>query len=261
MAGELFPSSLLMIIRALLGINSMLNRLIFGLFISLNFSISAIAGISLDATRIIFLSSDERKGQSIGVTSSAESLSPYLIKAQVLKDIQGHSADVPFVVTPSLFRLEQGKTNQIRILKTSGTLPQDRESVFYLRVMAMPAGEKGITTEPTKVEGALTVSTGSIIKLFYRPTSLSMTHQQAMQSLQFSHQGQKLKVTNLSPYFITLSSLKIGNQSVPLSVQKQNTLIAPFSSQTYMTKAVTGQVSWQAINDYGGTEVFHGVIQ
>ncbi|MCL0001486.1 fimbria/pilus periplasmic chaperone, partial [Providencia rettgeri] len=108
----------------------------------LTISTHAFAGISLDNTRIIFTGTNEQRGQSIGVTSSSSSSEPYLVKAQILEDISGNNLETPFTVTPSIFRLEPGSTNQLRILKIENRkLDQDKESIFYLRVIAMPAGK------------------------------------------------------------------------------------------------------------------------
>ncbi|WP_306297295.1 fimbrial biogenesis chaperone [Morganella morganii] len=80
-------------------------------------SATSVAGIAIDSTRIIFQAADDTTGKSVGITSSSGSLTPYLIKAQILKTPAGEQADTPFLVTPSLFRLEPGSTNQIRIMK------------------------------------------------------------------------------------------------------------------------------------------------
>ncbi|WP_231906718.1 MULTISPECIES: fimbrial biogenesis chaperone [Providencia] len=232
-------------------------------FLSLWFMcLNAVAGISLDSTRIIFSSADMANGQSIGVSSSATSSTPYLVKAQVLRDVKGERMETLFSVTPSLFRLEPGMTNQLRILKTDNqVLPSDKESLFFLRVMALPSGKGHELDSNAELGGAITVSTGSIIKLFYRPVGLSITHQEAMARLQFSHQDNALHVTNSSPYYVTLTSLSVGNKPVAVSARRQNTMIAPFSQMTYLNSNVVGNVTWQAINDFGGIEKFNGTIQ
>lgn len=231
------------------------------LFLGFMLSGTSFAGISLDSTRLVFSEGKAQQGQSIGVTSSKKSEVPYLVKAQLLTSPDGESAGTPFVVSPSLFRLEPGMTNQLRIMQTRSGLPRNKESVFYLRVVAMPAGDNS-TQEPSQtLGGALIVSTASVIKVFYRPAGLAESQQQAMKSLQFSRQGQHFKVYNPSPYFITLASMTVGDSKVPLSVKQQNTMLAPFSSQTYAVKFASGSVKWKAINDFGGVEEFQGEVQ
>ncbi|QZY66578.1 molecular chaperone (plasmid) [Providencia rettgeri] len=231
-------------------------------FLALGFmSASAVAGISLDSSRIVFPYADISTGQSVGVSSSAQSATPYLVKAQVLGDVKGQQTETPFSVTPALFRLEPGTTNQLRILKTGNqTLGNNKESIFYLRVMALPAGNGKESEAKTELGGAITVSTGSIIKLFYRPADLPMTQRQAMASLQFSRQGTSLTVTNPSPYYVTLTSLTVGGKAVSLSARQQNTMLAPFGRMTYTAPNAVGKVTWQAINDFGGTEKFNATL-
>lgn len=220
-----------------------------------------LAGISVDSSRIIFQESDDQKGQSIGVTSSTQSTSPFLVKAQVLGDVKGTQAQTPFSVTPALFRLEPGTTNQLKILKTGNQLlPKNKESIFYLRVMALPAGKENDLNSRNEVGGAITVSVGSVVKLFYRPEGLSMTQQQAMASLRFSRQGNSLQVTNPSPYYITLASLSVNGKPVAISPGQQNTMIAPFATMTYSGVNAIGKVTWQAINDFGAKEAFDGTL-
>ncbi|MDA5494136.1 molecular chaperone [Yersinia intermedia] len=224
---------------------------------------SAMAGISIDSSRVIFQASDDARGQSVGVTSAVSSSSPYLVKTQVVRDVRGQDMQTPFVTTPSLFRLEPGSTNQVLIVKKTGVggLPQDRESVFYFRSIAMPSGEQQAATQLPVVGGALQVATATVVKLFYRPSGLPLSQQQAMSMLQFSAAGLGLKVTNPTPYYITLASLQVGGISVSLNAAAGNTLIAPFGSQLYSRASHQGKVEWKAINDYGGAEVFHGSVR
>lgn len=237
-------------------------RLLKTCLVSLCFVCSqAIAGISLDSTRIVFTAKDVAQGQSIGITSSSQTLYPYLVKAQVLANVDGSETKTPFSVTPSLFRLEPGSTNQIRILKTDNQpLPNDKESVFYLRIMSLPAKDGDDIAQNKAIDGTLTVSTGSIIKLFYRPNDLSMTQQQSMASLQFTQAGNGLQITNPSPYYVTLKSLSINGKTVSINTLP-NQMLAPFSKMTYPTTTTTGKVMWKAINDYGGAETFNGTIK
>lgn len=224
---------------------------------------SAIAGISVDSSRVIFQGSDDARGRSVGVTSSASSASPYLVRAQVSRDVEGNNVQTPFITTPSLFRLEPGSTNQVLVMKRPGAggLAQDRESLFYFRSVAMPAGEKQSTSPSAVLGGALQVSTATVVKLFYRPAGLAIPQQKAMGMLQFSSAGQGIRVTNPTPYYITLASLRIAGVSVPLSPAAGNTMIAPFGHQSYSRVPHQGEVEWKAINDYGGTGVFHGSVQ
>ncbi len=224
-------------------------------------SASSLAGVAIDTTRIIFSASDKKTGKSVGITSSNQSVTPYLVKAQILRTPYGGNGETPFVVMPSLFRLESGSTNQVRIMMKNGALPQNKESIFYFRTVAMSTSEKGLNIPKNNIDGMVQVSTGNVIKLFYRPDNLGMTQPQAMKSLTFSSVNNGVKVSNPSPYYITLDSVKIANKPVSLSATKGNNMIAPFSSITYSHVQQQGSVEWKAINDYGGKDEFHAQIQ
>ncbi|MEM7863078.1 molecular chaperone [Morganella morganii] len=223
-------------------------------------SASSIAGVSIDSTRIIFQDRNNKSGESVGITSSSTSLTPYRIKAQVLKTPTGESEKTPFIVTPSLFRLEPGTTNKILIIKDNMDLPKDKESVFYLRTIATPTSERNNISQQNNIGGSVKISSGNIIKLFYRPDGLKTTPHQAMKSLQFTIEGNGVKVLNPSPYYVTLNSLSIGGVKVPLSIKTGNTMIPPQSGNFYPNIIQKGKVEWEAINDYGGLEVFYDQI-
>lgn len=222
-------------------------------------SASSVAGISLTATRLIV--PETGGGSSIGVRSDNSSTKPFLIRAQVFRDVEGRDAQVPFVITPVLFRLEPGNHHQLRVMRKGGTLPQDKESLFYLRVAALPATSAPSQTALPAPEGALTVATGNIIKLFHRPSGLSVSQKVAMGQLQFTIAGNQLNVSNPTPYYITLSSLQVNGKSVNIRTTREQNMIAPYGYQRYANAPTSGNVQWSAINDYGGREDFDGSIR
>lgn len=225
-------------------------------------SVFSVAGVSLTATRLIVsgVNGTQEAGSSIGVRSDENSTSPFLVKAQIFRDIDGHDTSVPFVLSPALFRLEPGSTNQLRVIKKGNILPQNKESLFYLRVAALPASQSS-QMEFSAPEGVLNVATGNIIKLFYRPYGLPVTQKEAMGQLRFSAAGNRLKVTNPTPYYITLSNLKVNGKPVNIRGQREQNMIAPYGETFFADAPLRGEVHWQAINDYGGLEGFHGKIQ
>ncbi|WP_250211265.1 fimbrial biogenesis chaperone [Morganella morganii] len=225
-------------------------------------SVSSVAGVSLTATRLIVsgVSGTQEAGSSIGVRSDDSSVRPFLVKAQIFRDVDGQDTSVPFVLSPALFRLEPGSTNQLRVIKKGNTLPQNKESLFYLRVAALPASSSA-QTEFSAPEGVLNVATGNIIKLFYRPYGLPVTQKEAMGQLRFTAAGNRLKVTNPTPYYITLSSLKVNGKPVSIRRQREQNMIAPYGETFFADAPLKGEVHWQVINDYGGREDFHGSVQ
>ncbi len=72
----------------------------------------------------------------------------------------------PFIVTPPLFRLDAGDSNDLRVLLTSAQLPNDRESLFTLNIKVIPAN-----TAPAG-ENILQFAIKNQLKLIYRPAGL-----------------------------------------------------------------------------------------
>lgn len=225
-------------------------------------SASSFAGVSLTATRVIVAEHSENQSASgtIGVRSDEASPRPYLVKAEVFSNIEGHQDNSPFVLSPSLFRLEPGNTNQVRVIKKGGALPANKESLFYLRVAALPATSNPSQTVFSAPEGVLNVATGNIIKLFYRPNGLPISQKEAMAQLKFTAVGNQLKVANPSPYYITIGSLEVNGKEVNIRKVHGQNMIAPFEETIFSSPQINGKVYWQAINDYGGWEGFHGAI-
>lgn len=124
---------------------------------------------------------------------------------------------------------------------TNHQLPGDRESLFWVNVKAIPAMEKD-----QKNENTLQLAIISRIKMFYRPTHLAMAPEEAPAMLRFRRSGSKLTLINPTPYFITVTNMKAGNSNLP------NTMVPPKGEVSVdIPHAVTGDISFQTINDYG----------
>jgi len=97
---------------------------------------SAQAGVIVGGTRIIYDAS--KKEASIAV-KNPEKTAPYLIQSWIENYPQPTADKAPFIMTPPLFRLDAGKENIVRIIRTGGNLPEDRESVFWANIKSISA--------------------------------------------------------------------------------------------------------------------------
>ncbi|EFO0998638.1 fimbria/pilus periplasmic chaperone [Escherichia albertii] len=123
------------------------------------------AGVALGATRVIYPAG--QKQVQLAVTNNDEN-STYLIQSWV-ENADGVK-DGRFVVTPPLFAMKGKKENTLRILDaTNNQLPQDRESLFWMNVKAIPSMDKAKLNENT-----LQLAIISRIKLYYRPAKLAL---------------------------------------------------------------------------------------
>lgn len=230
-----------------------------GVILSLSIVLAqpALAAINLGATRIIFSGTDS--SQSIDINNRSHN-QPYLINVGISDSLSAKSTSSAFMAAPALFRIDADSSNKVRILKKSNSLPQDRESVFYLNVLAIPTGKAAQDNNDNKFAGTLQVATGNTIKLFYRPDNLPITQKEAMGKLQLSRQGGSVKVSNPTPYYISMKTLIIDGKKAKLDVIKGTSMIAPFASNVYPVSAGQGKAEWTAINDFGGGETFRGTV-
>ncbi|WP_150322206.1 fimbrial biogenesis chaperone, partial [Enterobacter hormaechei] len=111
-----------------------------------------------------------------------------------------------FIVTPPLYRLNGGQQNIERIL-LSGSLPQDKESLFWLNIKAIPSA--------SKQANSLQIAVKTRIKLIYRPTSLkASTPEEQANKLTWSRSGNNLQVTNPTPYVINFNEISVGGKKL-----------------------------------------------
>ena len=200
------------------------------------FTLSVNAGITVGGTRLIY--NGEENEASISVINSKNSI-PYLIQSWIELE-ENSPAKVPFIVTPPLFRLDGEHENTLRIIYTGEQmLPQDRESLFWLNVKSIPSMEKSDHNQ-------LLIAVKTRMKLFYRPAKLATDNvNDAWKNLHYERSGDRIVISNPTPYYVSLFSLKVGSQAI-----EHPPMIAPFG--TAHITAAGRDVTWKAINDFGG---------
>ncbi|WP_336218234.1 molecular chaperone [Citrobacter amalonaticus] len=204
----------------------------------------AMAGVLVSGTRVVY--DGHKRETSLGIKNK-DSTSPYLI--QTWADNDGPEGTVknpvkpPFVITPPVFRLDAGKENMVRIILTSPSLPQDRESLYWVNVKSIPASSK-------ETKNVLQISVKTRIKLIYRPEGIESPEMDDYKKIMFHQAGNELTVTNPTPYFITFFSLNVGNKPVTTT----NIVVPPKGTAQYLIPvgAIGHDITWQVINDYGG---------
>ncbi|EMS7100757.1 fimbria/pilus periplasmic chaperone, partial [Yersinia enterocolitica] len=92
--------------------------------------------VKVGETRAIYPLSSV-KGISLSMVNPQDY--PILVQTQI-KDEDKHSS-APFVVTPPLFRLDAGMQGRVRVIRTGGNFPQDRESLQWLCLSGIPPKE------------------------------------------------------------------------------------------------------------------------
>lgn len=193
-------------------------------------------GVGLAATRLVYSEGDEQI--SLGVRNTSPDI-PFLIQSWVMTADNKKTQD--FIITPPLFVLNPANENLLRIMYIGASLAKDRESLFYTSVRAVPSTKK-------REEGnTLKIATQSVIKLFWRPKGLPYPVSEAPAKLRCSWSAETVTVRNPTPYFITMTGLKIGGKAV------KNQMISPLDSYPFsLPKGAKGKdVTYRTINDYG----------
>lgn len=209
---------------------------------------SAHASVVLSGTRFIF--PENQDGISFRVINRDNK--DYLVLTKILNsspaggagDIpkQGNTVGTVFMATPPIFQLRAKHENIVRLTKVGGILPVDRESLFWLSVASIPSSERGAQGN------TLQIAVRNNMKLFYRPSGLKISAVDAYKKLTFKHNAQLIKISNPTPYYITLANVTVAGKNVD-----DAPMLAPFSSQLLDGCHSQNQclIQWQTINDYG----------
>lgn len=204
---------------------------------------AAHAGIVVGGTRVIYDAS--KKESSLNLTNPDGI--PYLIQSW-LENSDGTSNQIPFVITPPLFRLDGNQQNVLRIVQT-GNLSKDHESMFWLNVKSIPSTSKTIS------QNTLQIAVKTRIKLIYRPTALkesSAEHEAG--SLVWKRDGNNIQVTNPSNYYMNFGYVKLNGTEL-----KKVTYAAPHASLEIPLPAgvSAGNLTYALISDYGSIGSTH----
>lgn len=158
------------------------------------------AGVVVGGTRVVYDGS--KKEASISV-NNPEATKPYLIQSWVEEVTPTGTRKAPFIMTPPLFRLDAGQENVLRIIRTGGHFPENKESVFWVNIKSIPSSEKTDTNQ-------LQIAVKTRIKLFFRPVGLSGNATDAYKALKFTRSGNQLLVNNPTPYHISFYKVNVG---------------------------------------------------
>ncbi len=176
--------------------------------------------------------------QSMLGVRNTDKVSAFLIQSWIENESVNKSND--FVITPPLYVLKPASESVIKVIFNSKKLPQDRETLYWLTVKAIPQETKNATSNTLKFASA------NRIKLFYRPEGLNGNSNQAWKEINGELSQGKIKLNNPTPYYLTTINLKIDGKAV------KPVMIPPKASVTLEgTYNAARQFTYQTINDYG----------
>lgn len=202
------------------------------------------------ATRIIFNEKDARL--SFPVRNGSDS--PYLLRTYIVNP-QTQTTAKQLYVAPEVLRLSSHSTQSCRIVRLTNDFRSDRESLFFLRGLFIPASYDRAPKDSRTTSASFTVALQINLKLFYRPRALAHSNGAALASetLAVTRSGDTVRCRNTTPYHVTLSELKV--QGKPCTLTAENSMLAPFATHAYLIDKNRGTtpvtVTWRAIDDYG----------
>ena len=156
-------------------------------------------GVQLDRMKL-YIKDGAREGD-LGLSNHLRV--PVLVHTS-FQDLAGNSIKL-FDAYPPLYRLESGKTNRVRI-RAVGDLPQDKESVFFVTVTAIPATEGS--------GNQLRYSLGQRIRMYYRPASLTKNCAWVADQLKWTLNGSTLIVENPTNISMPMLGIDFGNKKI-----------------------------------------------
>ncbi|ELY4374348.1 molecular chaperone [Cronobacter sakazakii] len=198
---------------------------------------AAQAGVIIGGTRVIY--PGDKKEASVPVTNNDDI--NYLIQSWVDTDAPG-AAKAPFMVTPPLFRINAHQDNTLRVVRTGGDLPKDRESLYWLNIKSIPSSVKKAGVND------LQIAVRTRIKLLYRPALVTGKPDDVAGMLTWHTEGNMLVAENPTPFYMNFNSVKVNGKEV----EKVN-IAAPKSESRFQLANMTNvhAVSWTIINDFG----------
>lgn len=224
-------------------------KLLSALLITVSTFANAGGGFGIGSTRVIF---DDNQEQAKFVVNNGTDNSDYLVQSWMdNKGPAGDHAEVtkaPFIITPPLVKSVANSKNELRVVSTGAqTLPQDRESVFWVNVKAIPR------VHETASGNSMNIAVKSRIKLFYRPAAVLTKYTQGnngYEQLTFKYSDHQLVVNNPTPFYVSLFDLKVDGVKVETGYD-----MVPPKGQVEFSLSDRGEnhhkVTWKAINDFG----------
>ncbi len=226
------------------------NTVFVGILFLLNIIfVDARAAIQIHGTRFIYNEADAFTTVRITNEGNDASLVQTWIDAGDLLMQPGEDL-LPISILPPMAKIDAKQGQLFKLIYTGIPLPKDRESVFWINVLDIP---RKIIDE--NGSNFVKVAVRSRMKVFYRPSGLTYTHQDAINKLRFyiDRKSNMLSIINNSAYHLTIESAKLN--SAVLDIKP---MIYPFSKKKYKISGVISSLNetehkilLNIIGDYG----------
>jgi fimbrial chaperone protein len=215
-------------------------------------------GTYFESTRVIY-PEEAMRGKSVVLNNNSDNdflLQSFVSPRDATTGLPGKPAQ-DFLVTPPLVRLGAHQTRTLRLLRTGGDFPQDRESVFLLTASLIPSEEAPEKQKQRQPAAVVKYVSALSVKVFWRPAGLDKPNavEEAAGKLTSAIHGDTLTLTNPTPYWITFRTLTIGGASVP--AEELVRMVPPKGTQHWTLPGAAKRspsvipVTWTAIKENG----------
>ena len=202
--------------------------------------------VDLNLNRVVYYHGS--LGENVAVKNNQAY--PMLVQSMVFDEDKKSPA--PFITTPPLFRLDGSQTSRIRIVRTGGEFPQDREKLQWLCVKGIPPQSEDKWAEGTITKNSsftVQFSVNNCIKVFVRPDTIKGHPEDFADKVTWSKKGTTvLEANNPTPFYLNIKESNIGGRSI-----KSPNYIPPFGKQSFsIPGSSVGKIQWRIVTDYGG---------
>lgn len=214
-------------------------------------SFSSSASVVISGTRVIYPADQKEVTVKLDNVGKA----PVLIQSWIDNGDAGATPEkmsVPFILTPPINRIEAKKGQTLRLSYTGAPLPANKESVFYLNVLEIPAKDKALQSD-----NRLQMAFRSRIKLFFRPVGLPGNANDAVKALSWTASAQGVTATNSTPFYVSLVEVALGGKKV------DGQMVPPMGSITFSLPGARAgsQLAFSSVNDYGAVIKGNAVVK
>lgn len=227
----------------------MKRNLLPGLAIILMTSVAmpANSAVVITGTRVIYPAAEKE----VTVKMNNNGTSPVLVQSWIDsgdRNSTPESAKAPFFITPPVNRVNAGRGQVLRIRYTGETLPQDKESLFFLNVLEVPPKVKN-----EDGQNMLHMAFRSRLKLFFRPAGLVGSSADAPGKVVWTRSGDRISAKNPTPFHINVAFFT-EDEKGETSIGEGGT-VKPGDVRTFTLSKSARQFYPVIINDYGAMKV------
>lgn len=190
------------------------------------------AAVVMNASRIIMEGVSEKT-----VTFNNTSETPYIVQIE-----SDNNQRPDFIAMPPLFKIKEKGGQTVKIKLSSSTLPQDKESLFYMTFTQIPGVKKN-----EDGSNRLNIVIRSRLKVIYRPKSVNAFTANGENKISYRVQSGKLVISNNSPNVLSIRDISNGKHVLA----KKITLLPGDNYSTPADFRISGPLRAVIINDYG----------